>query len=378
MMKSTVVLLPCSSYQEDTVYKAVKQGIDLLGGLQQFIKTDEKILVKPNLLSSATPDKAITTHPSVFGALLRCLREEGYASVTYGDSPGSPVADLEKTVEIAGLKAQAERYKVPMGDFSGAETINYPEGSVCRKFVLCHAVNDADAIISVCKMKTHALENITGAVKNQYGCIYAANKAVGHAKYPNSQSFANMLIDLNKHLAVRLFLMDGIMAMEGNGPASGTPTPMNVILLSADPVALDSVFAHLVDLDPRNVPTCVSGAKMGLGRMNDDEICVLTPHGELTVKEAAAQYGNPKFDVKRTNPIFWRVRALLPKLRRYHDKPVVDLNKCIGCGICQEACPAEGKAVHSGHGEKAQYDYTKCIRCYCCQEMCPAKAISKR
>ena len=378
MKQATVALLPCRHYEEEGVYQAVRQGVDLLGGLLAFISTYETILVKPNLLSSATPDKAITTHPSVFGALLRCLREDGYGQVAYGDSPGSPVADLRKTVETAGLKAQADRYEVPLGDFSGGETVPYPEGRVCKKFVLCPAVIQADAIISVCKMKTHALENITGAVKNQYGCIYAANKAVGHALYPNSRSFANMLVDLNRALPMRLFIMDGIMAMEGNGPASGTPTPMNVILISADPVALDSVFARLVDLDPRNVPTCVSGEKMGLGCMHEEEITVLTPEGELTVKEAAARYGNPNFDVKRTNAVFWRMDSFLPRLRRYRDKPVVDPEKCIGCGICQEACPVEGKAVHSGHGEKARYDYKKCIRCYCCQEMCPAKAITKK
>ena len=57
---------------------------------------------------------------------------------------------------------------------------------------------------------------------------------------------------------------------------------------------------------------------------------------------------------------------------------MVDLDKCIGCGVCQNACPVDGQAVHAGRGQKAVYDYSKCIRCYCCQEMCPAKAISKK
>ena len=51
---------------------------------------------------------------------------------------------------------------------------------------------------------------------------------------------------------------------------------------------------------------------------------------------------------------------------------------CIGCGICQQACPVDGQAVHSGHGQKAVYNYKKCIRCYCCQEMCPVGAITRK
>ena len=226
-------------------------------------------------------------------------------------------------------------------------------------------------------VKTHALENITGAIKNQYGTVFQANKAIGHTKYPNSKSFADMIVDLNMFLKPKLYIMDGIIAMEGNGPASGNPVPMNVILMSKDPVALDTVFAKLVYLDPANVPTCVSGMSAGLGTMEESRIALFTPDGEISFGDAIQKYGNPNFDVKRKNPKFWRAEILLPFRKRKRDRPVVDLNKCIGCGICQKACPVDGKAVHSGNGKKAEYDYKKCIRCYCCQEMCPEKAISR-
>lgn len=376
MKKSEVVLLPCANY-EDGIYEKMKAGIDLLGGLSTLIEKNEKILVKPNLLSAASPDKAITTHPEVFGSLLRLLKENGYENVFYGDSPGSPVCGAEKAAVVSGLAAEAERYGVPLGNFSEAVSTQYPEGKKCREFMLCKAVTEADAIISVCKMKTHALENITGAIKNQYGTVFQANKAIGHTKYPNSKSFADMIVDLNLCLKPRLYIMDGIIAMEGNGPASGDPVPMNLILLSKDPVALDAVFARLVYLDPANVPTCVSGMSTGLGTMEEKQITLLTPNGEVSFEEAVRKYGNPNFEVKRKNPKFWRAEVLLPFRRRKRDRPIVDLEKCIGCGICQKACPVDGKAVHSGNGKKAEYDYKKCIRCYCCQEMCPEKAISR-
>ena len=376
MERSKVVLMPCGSYEEETVYRAVREGLALLGGLSGFVSQEEKILIKVNLLKGAPPEKAITTHPSVFGALLRCLKEDGYARLTYGDSPAGTTS-CESAARESGLIPQAERYGVPMGDFTGGVNVEYPQGRVCKRFLLANEVAGADAVISVCKMKTHALENITGAVKNQYGCIYAARKATGHALYPNSRSFAEMLCDLNLCVRPRLYVMDGVIAMEGNGPASGTPKAMRVLLLSADPVALDSVYAHLIALEAHNVPTCVSGAEFGLGKMEADEITVLTPDGEMTVDEAAARWGDPTFDVKRSRASFWRLRSLLPGTKKHHDRPVVDADKCIACGACQRACPVEGQAVHSGNGQKAVYDYDKCIRCYCCQEMCPVGAITK-
>lgn len=377
MEKAKVVLLPCSNYDEEAVYTAIRRGLAMLGGLERFVSPQEHILVKPNLLKNAAPDKAVTTHPSVFGAMLRCLREDGFDKLSYGDSPG-PAASLEHAVEESGLRAQAEKYGAVLGDFSGAETVEFPDGRVCKKFMLCREVKKADAVISLCKMKTHALENITGAVKNQYGCIYGSYKAAGHAMYPNSRTFADMLCDLNRCVAPRLYLMDGIIAMEGNGPASGTPKSMKVLLLSSDPVALDSVFAKLVFLDAHHVPTCVSGAKNGLGRMEYSEITILTPDGEISAEEAAEKYGDPGFEVHRKNATFWRVRSLLPAARKYSDRPAVDPDRCIGCGICQQACPVDGQAVHSGHGQKAVYNYKKCIRCYCCQEMCPVGAITRK
>ncbi len=377
MERSKVILLPCANYDEEAVYTAVRQGLALLGGIEKFVSPDEHILIKPNLLKNAAPEKAVTTHPSVFAAMLRCLREEGYEHLSYGDSPG-PGVDTKRAAEDAGLTAQAEKYNVPLGDFSGATAKDFPAGKACKRFMLANEVCKADAVISLCKMKTHALENITGAVKNQYGCIYGSYKAAGHAKYPNSRVFADMLADLDLCVAPRLYVMDGVIAMEGNGPASGVPTPMKVLLLSADPVALDSVFCRLIDLDAASVPTCVSGVKAGFGKMKYDEIEIITPDGTISADEAFTKYGNPHFDVNRKKAVFWRVRSLLPKLKKYHDRPVVDPDKCIGCGVCQNACPVDGQAVHAGGGQKAVYDYSKCIRCYCCQEMCPAKAISKK
>ncbi|MDO5435430.1 MAG: DUF362 domain-containing protein [Clostridia bacterium] len=372
----TVALVPVAGYDEQKVYEAVETGISLLGGWERFVSENEKILLKPNLLSGSLPQKAVTTHPAVFGAVAASLRKAGYSCLQYGDSPGNPATSPDKAADLSGIREQAERYGIEKADFDGGSIVRFPEGKTAKSFYLCSGVQQADALISICKMKTHALERITGAVKNLYGCICGVNKAAGHALYPSGEKFADMLADLHLCVRPRLHIMDGIIAMEGNGPSSGTPVRMNVLLFSSDPVALDTVFCRLIDLDPASVPTCPAGARAGIGTMNTDEIRIVTPDGEISAARAAELYGKPDFDVFREKLRESLIMKFMPLLPVLQHRPKADMKRCVGCGICQEACPVPEKAVKSGNGKKAVYDYKKCIRCYCCQEMCPVKAIS--
>ncbi len=376
-MKSKVAVIPCGDYDGKAVYEAIEKAVSLLGGWTRFVKPEEKILLKPNLLNRADPDKAVTTHPAIFESVALSLKNGGFGRLAYGDSPGHP-GNVEKTAEICRLKEAADRLEIPLADFSRSQTVEYVRGRTSRKFEICQGVLDSDAIINLCKMKTHQLERITGGVKNLFGCVYGMNKGAAHAKYPDAESFAQMLIDLNLLLKARLHIMDGIVAMEGNGPASGDPVRMNVILASEDPVALDATFCRLIDLDPSSVPTIFYGGIFGLGRWKEGDI-------EILGVDDLSEYKNPRFKVARDNS-FGGKWAYLDKLKVLARKPVILKNKCIRCGACVEACPLENKAVNfltteagasqkEGKRQVPVYDYKKCIRCFCCQEMCPEQAI---
>ena len=391
--KSKVIIVPCDSYEKEQVYRSVKAGIEALGGMGRFLDKSEKILVKPNFLSAAVPEKAVTTHPVVIEAVFRILQEEGYCQVQYGDSPGH--GSCQAAAGKIGLEEAAERYGVKRANMEEEVLTSFPDGKTAKEFHFAKGITEADAIINICKMKTHALEKVTGAVKNVYGFICGARKAAGHVKYPNASVFARALADIHRCTDIRLHIMDGITAMEGNGPGSGTPIDMKVLLFSDDPVALDSVFCHMVSLDPQMVPTCVQGQAMEIGTYKEEEIQITEVSvfsqknsanevssetvisRNITMKEMQKKYGNPNFDVDRTG----RKKTFLSRysdfMTRLIRRPVIEKEKCIKCGICVSHCPVPGKAVSfkKGKGQPPVYDYKKCIRCYCCQEMCPKHAI---
>ncbi len=375
IMESVVVLLPCDSYDEETVYQKIKTGIELLGGWDHLIRKDEKILLKPNLVRKAEVERAVITHPAVVGAVARLLREEGYEKIGCGDSCG--VGSALKVMEGTGMDTVLEKYKIQVEDFNQGSIVEYPEGKIGKEFFMARPVQETDALINVCKMKTHALERITGGVKNLYGCISGLHKAQGHTRYSNADSFARMLVDLNQKICPRLCIMDGIVAMDGNGPTSGDPVPMNLMLMSRDPVALDSVFCRLVHLNPEMVPTNIYGEKMGLGTWRTENIRIFTPDGEITMEQMVKIYGNPDYrvDRRKQRKNIWNKLDFV--MKHFQKKPYVDMQLCKKCGICVEACPVEGKAISFQNGRKQPpvYDYKKCIRCFCCQEMCPHKAI---
>ena len=374
-MKSKVVLLPCGEYDEEKIYSLLKQGLDLLGGVEALIPKEAKILLKPNLLKKAEVEKAVITHPVVVGAFARILRENGYEHIVLADSCGH--GTTQAVIRGTGMDTYLEKYHIPAIDYSEGVKTAYPQGIQAKEFILPKELLDQDCVISLSKMKTHALERITGAVKNSYGFVYGFHKAKGHTQYPSADSFARMLIDLNKCVAPKLYVMDGIVAMEGNGPGSGDPVPMNVMLMSTDPVALDSVFSCLIYLKPEMVPTNYHGEKMGLGTWKEEKITLMAPDGEISMADAVKRYGNPDFNVDRTEVRKNIWTRMAGALKIFQKKPYIETDKCVRCGICVQSCPVPGKAVdfRKGKDKPPVYDYRKCIRCLCCQEMCPKKAI---
>jgi len=365
---SNVVMLCCNDYDVDRIQECLLRGIDMLGGIHHFVQPGEHLLLKPNLLSGKVPDKAVTTHPAVFQAVASLFKSAG-ATLSYGDSPG--FGRSASVATRAGLAEVAEQLNITLADFQNGRTVSFPEGRLCKQFFIAEGALNADGIISLPKLKTHALTRMTGAVKNQFGCVPGMLKGEFHGRFNKVDRFSEMLVDLTRFLSPRLYIMDGIVAMEGNGPGNGTPRNMGVLLLSEDPVALDTVVCRLIDLDPNLVPTISAGFRAGLGDYHQMQLlgapleeCVCTDFKVNRKKELSSDSVN---------------RFLVPVMRRHLiPRPVIRSQRCTRCGSCVKMCPVAPKAIDfqdHGHSAPPVYDYGRCIRCYCCQELCPENAI---
>ena len=370
--KSRVALISCDSYGEQTVFAAVQKGIDLLGGMSSFIRPDEKIVLKPNVLAGDAPDKLIGPHPLVFKAVAR-LAQMVTANLSYGDSPafGKPAAQIRRS----GLADIARELGIPQADFEHGREVQFHDSPLLKSFVLADGVLEADGLISIGKCKTHQLMRITGAIKNQLGCVPGMLKAEFHIKLPNPLDFAKMLVCLNLYLRPRLYILDGVMAMQGNGPRNGDPVKLNALIVSADPVAADAVFCRLIGLDPECVPTMKPGREWGLGTYLAGEIELLGDPLEPLVQRKFNVVRAPVAAAAKTSGAMSFARNLVSS------RPVIDASQCNKCGICVQVCPAAPNAVDwpkAGKTKPPVYAYRRCIRCFCCQEVCPESAISVR
>jgi uncharacterized protein (DUF362 family)/Pyruvate/2-oxoacid:ferredoxin oxidoreductase delta subunit len=365
---SKVVLIKCEDYEYSNVMTAVRKGIDLLGGPASFAKQGEKILFKPNWLVADPPEKLTTTHPMVFRAMVEIFKTTG-AILSCGDSPA--IQSPESAFKTSGFKAVAGSEGVALADFKKGKEIVFKEGIQNKKFVIANGALACDGIISLPKLKTHGLERLTGCVKNQFGCIPGALKGEFHVKLASAIDFARMLVDLNAFLKPILYVMDGIMAMEGNGPRGGKPRAMKVLLFSTDPIALDATVCRMIDINPEFVPTITLGAQAEQGVWKKDEIVLMGDSLESFIDKNFTIKREPVKPYSRGKGISFLRNAIVPK-------PFILTQKCTRCGTCVKACPVVPKAVDWHDGDKGvppSYKYERCIRCYCCQELCPEGAV---
>ncbi len=365
-----VSIIGCPDYSPESCRTALEAVLQPLGGLD-WVSPGMKIVIKANLVSPMKPDKAATTHPALLAELTRMLTARG-ASVVIGDSPGGVYNSvyLNRVYSITGMQ-EAEKAGAQLNhNFEQLET-DFPEAFVAKHFTYTAYLAQADAIISFCKLKSHGMMNLSAATKNLFGAIPGTMKPEYHFRYPDPMDFAGMLIDLNRYFAPKLYIVDAVTAMEGNGPTAGTPRHVGALLAGTDCHQTDMICARLIGLDPMTVPTLQAAAQRGLVEPDVEKISVAGSVESFIVPDFQRIEGKRSLQFEgsgRFGKAFSRVAgaALRPA-------PKLKGDQCVGCGVCRDICPA--KAIHISEKKKAQIHKDKCIRCFCCQEFCPKGAM---
>lgn len=358
-----VAAVKANSYDTQVVEQAITELLAHLGGLSQFVKPGDRVLIKPNMLEGMPPEKAVTTHPELVRAVIREVKKAGAIPVV-GDSPGT--SGTLKAAEKCGILAVCNEENIELVLFDDTVELAFPDGVTMKRFVVARRLPEVDKVISLAKMKTHTFMGATGATKNLFGFIVGMQKAQFHLRMQARQEFAAMLIDLANCVKPVLSIVDGVVGMEGNGPRNGKPIHAGILLAGENCFAVDIVMAEVMGFNPEDLPV----ADLALKQQLTPPLAGIDLVG--SAKDLRLNFVEPR-SLKSLED---RVPKWVAELGRNHltASPKISTS-CIGCGRCAAHCPPQAMTVSGGI---VHINYDKCIRCYCCQELCPENAVTLR
>ncbi|TGU74174.1 DUF362 domain-containing protein [Geomonas terrae] len=358
-----VSLQRVARYEREEVEEGLARLLESLGGMERYVKPGERVLIKPNLLSAKPPEAAVTTHPEVLRAVILAVQHAGGIALV-GDSPG--VGSGRRVAERSGMMRVIEE--------TGAEFVPFEESATVggtgtfREFELARPYLEADRLINLPKLKTHEMMTMTCCVKNLFGAVVGTRKAAWHLKAgADKELFARMLIEVYMLREPDLNIVDAVVAMEGDGPGSGDPCQVGLLMAGDNAVAVDQVAAEVAGI-PKKLLYLESAARnMGLPGSRREEIAVAGA-------DPATALARPLRLPHLSDVQFGLPRFLKNRLRhQFTSRPEVAPEKCELCGICVKACPPDAIRVQGG---RLRFDYQRCIRCFCCRELCPHAALT--
>jgi uncharacterized protein (DUF362 family)/Pyruvate/2-oxoacid:ferredoxin oxidoreductase delta subunit len=348
------VLVRTGSYDLPTVRPKVS------GILEAFLGEEDlrgrRVLLKPNFLSPAAPEEALLTHPLVVRAVAEHVLEAG-GKVRISDSPAT--GSFDRILKQGGYAEALKGLPVVFEEFGTSVPVDI--GEPFGRIEMAREVFDADLVINLPKWKTHSQMVLTLGVKNLFGCIVGFRKPEWHMRTGVDQAlFARLLVQVCRAVNPAVTLLDGILALEGEGPGrGGVPRGLGVLMGSDDPVAVDRAVCAALGLPPEDLPTNRAAAALGLA---GEEVDI---DGELP---RIADFLLPP-----STPVVYGPRAFQRLVRSWLlQKPAVRQDRCNGCDACLEYCPAN--AIQR-ENEGLRFDYDRCIRCFCCIEVCPKGAL---
>ncbi len=352
---------PCESYTLKDITESLHAIFSQCGGVQRYIRPGERILIKPNLLKAAAPEKAVCTHPRVIEALADMIQSAG-AYPAIGDSPGW--GGLKSVCARSGYMDLAKKRNIPFVEFGEKKRIK-AHGLVMNSVEVASAVLEYDGMINVAKCKTHGQMGMTLAVKNTFGVIVGKEKPLWHLKVKTDVvRFAGILLDIHFAVQPRFNLVDGILGMEGNGPGSGTPRHLGFLAGSDSAPALDLKICEALQIPLEDVHTISESIQKGLVHPADVML--------------SGNFGNPlqngpAYKMAENFLLGFTGMGVVRELakRFLTSRPRVRVGSCTGCGACAQICPAEAITIE----HTAVIHNPDCIRCFCCQEICPEGAI---
>ncbi|MEW5806975.1 MAG: DUF362 domain-containing protein [Acidobacteriota bacterium] len=367
-LREKVSINGCPAYSLKDVRQSIVKGLEPFGGIDSFVKSGDRVLIKPNMLIAKCQEDAVTTHPVIIEAVIELVKESG-GKPCVGDSPG--FGSMERVARKSGISNVCQKRDVRMIDFDASGTERVGKEGIFRNIRVARAALDTDKIINIPKIKTHAQMVLTMGVKNLFGCVVGKEKARWHFNAGNNRLFfARLLVEIYRAIQPALTISDAVVVMEGNGPSAGKPRRIGIIGCAKDAVAHDAVFSSILGLGANNLPVIEAASEMHAWThsLNDIEVISEKSLEELTLKD---------FEFPPTVDIMFNFPRPVQRLVRNSitSKPVINHERCTKCMKCVDICPP---GVMAKVNSLIEIDYGDCISCFCCQEICPEGAITPR
>jgi uncharacterized protein (DUF362 family)/Pyruvate/2-oxoacid:ferredoxin oxidoreductase delta subunit len=353
----STVIIRQADYHDETIRSIVFEMLSSDEG--PVIGTGARVLIKPNFLSPAAPEKAITTHPLIVRAVAQFALEKG-ARVQISDSPA--IGSFSTLLKKGGYAEVLGDLDVTVKPFE--ETVGVDVGEPFGTIDVAKDAIEADVVINLAKLKTHTQMMLTLGVKNLFGCIVGLKKPEWHMRAGvDRHMFGRLIVSIYEAVGPAYTIVDGILAMEGQGPGkSGTPRELGLLIGGNNAHAVDHAICLQVGLDLERLETHLAAREMGV---YDSSVHI---NGDLNILD---DFQFPELGALTMGPdILGRF------MRRFViQRPVVDDEICKLCSECWKYCPVQA-ITYTDRG--ISFNTNTCIRCYCCLEVCPHAAIRAR
>lgn len=265
----------------EDVRNDIQRAVDLLGGLEKSVKSQDNILLKPNFNSDDPPPGS--TALDFLIAVIDILREHGCTRISVGEGSGRPWVPTETIFQKTGLSSKMAEMKIPLLDFDQSQYLDVPIGGEYLDLIAYpRELESFDRIIYLPTMKTHYLAGFTMSLKLTVGLVHLSDRTILHGD--NNLFVSQRAAEMNIPIKPDLIIMDGRISFVSGGPAIGLAVHPGVILASGDPVALDVQGVRLLQnyaavnhlgTDAWGLPQIKTAVKYGLGIRNDGELLLV-------------------------------------------------------------------------------------------------------